>query len=329
MTARSTLICTVGTSLFYPNLTGLKPDEPDPTRAAVAAAFARRDASQIARALGAIPASDRLCGAEINSIAALQQRDLITANANLFFCHSDTADGLLIGAILKKRFELAGHPLAETRPIADLQDADPQRFKTRGLRNLAKEICKVIRSHGAPYSAINATGGYKAQIAIAVLMGQALDVPVYYKHERFDDIISFPPMPVSLDFDFWLATNDLLFDLSQSNEPVRLDEYRHRWNDRLETLVERVTIDGCEYIELSPTGQIFHDTFRERFRNLRGSTLPPPAPPERTRFRRSSHGIEAIFSDGSFTAKLDVKSTARTESEMDALVAALNDWLAT
>ena len=83
--------------------------------------------------------------------------------------------------------------MVEAREIDDLQDADPKRFRTKGLRNLAKVVCGVIRDYGAANCAINATGGYKAQIAIAVLMGQALGVPVYYKHERFDEIIAFPP----------------------------------------------------------------------------------------------------------------------------------------
>jgi len=36
--------------------------------------------------------------------------------------------------------------------------------------------------------AINATGGYKAQIATTALIGIALDIAVYYKHERFNEM---------------------------------------------------------------------------------------------------------------------------------------------
>src|SRR5438093_1489422 len=84
------------------------------------------------------------------------------------------------------------------------------------VRNLAKAVCQIIRDHGASSCAINATGGYKAQIAIAVLMGQALGVPVYYKHERFDEIIAFPPMPVALDFEVWMRLSGLLFALERA-----------------------------------------------------------------------------------------------------------------
>ncbi len=48
--------------------------------------------------------------------------------------------------------------------------------------------------------------------------------------------------------------------------------------ETLESLVDRETVDGVDYLELSPTGQIFHETFRERFRTTRDQVLPPAVP---------------------------------------------------
>lgn len=279
----TTLISTVGTSLFFPNLAGLKTDDADPLKAEIAGAFVARNWRAVAGFLAQLTPQERLCGAEVNSIASLMSRGFVAPEANLFFCHSDTDDGRAIGAILQTYYHNAGHPVVELRQIAGLQDADPRQFRTHGLRNLAKDICAVIRSYGAANCAINATGGYKAQIAIAVMMGQALHVPVYYKHERFDDIIAFPPMPVSLDFDVWLRASRMLFDLSATTEAVRADDYSDDWDDRCESLIERVTIDGVAFIELSAAGQIFHETFRERFRSVRDQILPPPALPGQKR----------------------------------------------
>ena len=194
-----TVICTVGTSLFRPNLAGLRADDPEPNRQALARAYAAGDWEAVAAGLGTHGPTDRLCGAEINSLASLVAKGYAAADANLVFCHSDTADGQAIGRILEVYFRRAGHSSVQARTITDLQDRDAWLFRTRGLRNLAREVCKVIRDYGAASCAINATGGYKAQIAIAVLMGQALGVPVYYKHELFDEIIAFPPMPVAFD----------------------------------------------------------------------------------------------------------------------------------
>jgi len=42
-----------------------------------------------------------------------------------------------------------------------------------------------------------------------------------------------------------------------------------------------VEIDGEQYLELSPTGQIFHETLQHRFNSVRDLVLPPPAPAKR------------------------------------------------
>ena len=273
-----TVICTVGTSLFRPNLAGLRADDPEPNRQALARAYAAGDWEAVAAGLGTHGPTDRLCGAEINSLASLVAKGYAAADANLVFCHSDTADGQAIGRILEVYFRRAGHSSVQARTITDLQDRDARLFRTRGLRNLAKEVCKVIRDYGAASCAINATGGYKAQIAVAVLMGQSLGVPVYYKHELFDEIISFPPMPVALDFEAWMRLSGLLFALQAALQPADLVEDYPGDAETLESLVDRETVDGVDYLELSPTGQIFHETFRERFRTTRDQVLPPAVP---------------------------------------------------
>lgn len=125
------------------------------------------------------------------------------------------------------------------------------------------------------HAAFNATGGYKAQIAVAVIMGQAVGVPVYYMHERFSEIIAFPPLPVAFDFEVWMRATEILTAVGK--EPHPRAAFEETWDERYESLVEVVEIDGAEYLELSAAGQIFHETFRERFRSARDQVLPPPA----------------------------------------------------
>lgn len=291
---KNTLICTVGTSLLRPNLLGLPDashyedwlrrqppaDQPHLTLEAVlalAAAFTRRDELTIAEELARLPGTTRLCGAEINSITDLIARDYCQDRSTLCFCHSDTAEGLQVARIIQHYYELQDYPV-ELYAIADLQDHDPKRFRTKGLRNLAKTVCRIIRERGAPFCAINATGGYKAQIAIGVLMGQALGAPVYYKHELFSEIIAFPPMPISLDHTLWMRHSGLLAALDRHDVLREADLDLEDWDERLETLVERVPIDGDTYLEISPTGQIFHETFEGHFESDRDQLLPPPVP---------------------------------------------------
>jgi putative CRISPR-associated protein (TIGR02619 family) len=377
MTRPSILICTVGTSLFRPNLEGLKKDLAagriqDDLRQ-LAQAYQQCDWPTVARELARLPPSERTCGAEINSIASMIEKEYVRADCGLFFLHSDTEDGRSIAAILSSYFQGQGHSPVETINVPDLQDQDPKRFRTKGLRNLARRICGVIRERSAAACAINATGGYKAQIAIAVLLGQAIGVPVYYKHELFSEIIAFPPMPVALDFDVWMRASGMLYDLERSElTPAAI--YADEWDEKYESLVERESIDGQDYLVLSATGQIFHDTFRERFRTAQDHVLPPAIPPAqkrsprledagwrgkhpeverfmqrvtdevsqvvqcatfyynpdlagRTRFRVGRDGIEGVYSDGSFTVKFRVETSAQTPGQQAAVVAALNDWL--
>ena len=69
MPAPHTLLCTVGTSLFYPNLSALaREPQADPVCAALARAYADQDWPEVAAHLRHLPPTERLCGAEINSL---------------------------------------------------------------------------------------------------------------------------------------------------------------------------------------------------------------------------------------------------------------------
>jgi putative CRISPR-associated protein (TIGR02619 family) len=311
------------------------------------------------------------------SLTTMLAQGHVAPDAGLYFFHSATADGRNIAAILRAYYQARGHNPVEAVEVTDLQDEDPKRFRTKGLHNLVRALCRVVRERTAAACAINATGGYKAQVAVAVLLGQALGIDVYYMHERFSEIIAFPPLPVALDFEVWMRASGLLLDLERSPEPIPFRAYAEDWDERFESLVERVPIDGEEYIELSPAGQIFHETFRERFRSARDQFLPPPAAPgrkqapnlksneghllrhreeierfltqvteevpqvilcvtsyfnpdlpQRTRFVDSKGKVEGIYSDGTFTVRFRVETTATTEGQRRAVVAALNGWLA-
>ncbi len=263
---RNILLCTVGTSLLNRDNFGGKRTANEVT-----------DWVALKADLAAAKSTDRGCGAEANSVASLIANDYAPKDAGIYLFHSDTEAGRQIAAVLQTDFSRRGHTPVMAVSVPDLQDADPKRFRTKGLRNLVKALCAKVRDHSADACAINATGGYKAQIAVAVLLGQALGIPVYYMHERFSEIIPFPPLPVALDFQVWMRASGILAALEQTAVDVPAAQFEEEWDERYESLVERVDIDGTEYLELSPAGQIFHETFRERFRSQRDQFLPPPA----------------------------------------------------
>lgn len=222
---RNTIICTVGTSLLS-NLKNLTPG--NSMEFELKNAFLKSDPRKIAEALHDFSPAERICGAEINTIASLKKmkryKDLDLKNFR--FLLSDTKEGEITGAIMQnylagawKKLELNQEPVCIIRKVENLQDERPWDFRHYGLRNLVKEISAAVREAGGlDACAIDATGGYKAQIAIAVMFGQMTGVPVFYKHERFNEIIDFPPLPVNFDFSLYEEYFDLLYRLCIGNE---------------------------------------------------------------------------------------------------------------
>ncbi|PHJ36970.1 hypothetical protein P378_19160 [Desulforamulus profundi] len=286
MSKAETIICTVGTSLLESNLKSL-PDTEDNFHKLLAGRY-KKDSDylqsrwkevqetknlylnnqdqKLGQFLASFPDDLMLNGAEINSIGCLLKRKDVDLR-RLIFLVSDTLSGLRMGEILKAyymaRQKELGLKFVDYQTVKGMQDEHPGSFRAQGLRNLVREIGKIIyESGGAEKMAINATGGYKAQIAVAVLIGQALDMPVYYKHERFNDIISFPPMPVSLDYSLVGRYGDLLSAFERgcvlSSDEIGQDI------EKIRPLLEEVEIDGQLYWELGAIGQIYLTGYRLR-----------------------------------------------------------------
>jgi len=263
---RHTLICTVGTSLKS-NL------ERDPARKTWADLYAQGRLKDLARALTSLSPQDRLLGAEINSIDSIISRGILTTPIYLYLLVSDTEDGQNIGELLKLYYLEDSNPRrfeqAEWQVLQGLTDANSQRFRREGLRHLVTAVAGIARKWRPEHVVINATGGYKAQISFAGLIGQALDIPVCYLFERFSEVITLPPQPVSLDLSFWLAHAHRFYLLAEDQgEPEALDP-------RFASLVEEIEVDGERLAGLTAMGQLFHETFRYRFAREKSQLLPP------------------------------------------------------
>ncbi len=252
----STLICTVGTSL----LSNLRRAERDPDRA---------NPIKLVKELQALDQSEKLLGAEINSNHSIMAQGRLSEPEKLFLCVSETADGLLSGRLLE-RFYAAQFAQTQAITIEGLQTEDPRRFRDHGLRNLVRTIADIVRQERARgrEPLINATGGFKAQISFAGLVGQVLEVPVFYQFESFRDVIELPPLPISFSFDYWLDHFEQLNALSQDLVPEA--EVRPGLE---EVLLLREEGLCC----LSSLGELFHRGYLERFRRNKANLLPPPA----------------------------------------------------
>jgi putative CRISPR-associated protein (TIGR02619 family) len=264
---RNRLISTVGTS-FLSNIRGEFRSTngiDNATHDALRQLLNEEKWDYLARELSKVPASARICGAEINSIAEAVKQERLTLEHIHFFV-SDTQDGRLMGRLLESYVIETGLSDLKTctvHPLADLQDDKPSRFKVYGLRNLVRELGKIVNQFSADALVIDATGGYKAQIAIAVVFGQALNIPVLYRHERFSEIIDFPPMPITFDYDL-LGQNAALLAAFERGDALTTREME-ALDEKVRVLLEEIEVDNDNVFELGAVGQIFLTGFRLRF----------------------------------------------------------------
>lgn len=239
----------------------------------------REEWSSLGRALTFLPPETRLLGAEINSVAAMFHKKLLRQPLErLVLLVSDTASGARIGTMLRYYFTDANSPLACSQvlvhTIAGLQDVDPTRFQLEGLPNLIRMLGGQARQWSASTMAINATGGYKAQIAFATVFGQAMSIPVYYKHELFNEIIAFPKVPFTMNLS--LVGENLRFwaNVSEPGAVFSYEELKElgapgseNWELML-PLLESVPEGEERYYSLSPLGLIYWEAYCARHPDL-------------------------------------------------------------
>ena len=272
---RDVLICTVGTSLFgHLN----NPDSPE-----LKAACEAKNAKGLSLLLLEQPPDARSLGAEINSITSILSRGRLQGRRRLVFLVSDTPDGAFIGQILRQYYEHSKNPYTfdavEIHTLEGLTDTDAQLFRTDGLRNLVRAIAKEVKKESSRRLVINATGGYKAQISFAGMIGQALEIPVCYLFERFSEVIELPPQPISLDVSFWLEHVATFFALNHNE----LGENPAAGDEKFASLVDEIRVNDHTLIGLSAVGQLFHETYQHWFELQRQMLLPPATdtPPEK------------------------------------------------
>lgn len=271
---RNTLICTVGTSLFG-NINWLSKDEPDHP---ICQAHAAKNWHQLAVELLKEEPTARRCGAEINSITSIVTNDNLDAQIRLIFLVSDTDDAGNIGKVLSHYYRAAENPIQfkvveNPKRLEGLNDASLDRFQRDGLKNLVIQISEEVRKYTPDAIAINATGGYKAQISFAGMIGQALSIPVYYLFERFTKVIELPPQPVSLDLTLWLNYYSL-FDQIVAAEALKTSQIQIDYDElTLSAMIEKEIIDNVEYIALTAMGQLFHERCRLQFRQQEKTLL--------------------------------------------------------
>lgn len=253
------LLCTVGTSMFsrMPELRTMDPQ-----------IAARRLTALLVPAEG---------GAEYETLHYhCRSGELIDPRTLHLIC-SDTDDGHAAARILMTAFRDDFLRIEITR-CRGLRDDDPRTFATRGLRSLVNELAGAIRRlRNQGYApAIDATGGYKPQIAHAVLVGQVMQVPVFYRYQGFPRVIELPPLPISLDPRVWF---DHLWFFDRLREEILPDREIPHGDDRVLPLLERED----RMVTLSPLGELMAAGADQLLAKAGGNLLPAPCtdPPQK------------------------------------------------
>lgn len=330
----STLLSTVGTSLLA--------GKPEDFRA-------------LLQQMESLEWSERAAGAELNSLHLLQRGNYVSADCRVHYFLSDSPEGELVGKVLGR---LIGSDRVRLHVVRDLDPRNPDRFARQGLARLAQEQCRVLSGLDPCYCALDATGGFKAQAGIAVSLGQALQIPVYYRHETFDRIIALPPLPVSLDVELWCRHAALFFEVAEG-----LSSLPDLPSDpRLKGMLEWANEDDHYLVSLNSTGVIFHEALRQRWPEVSRTLLPRDATKksvvnlsdhgwpnrqkllstmqkliERVPYVTRCHGaylnpslpkssvflikdetIHALCSDGSYTAGFAIRTTAKNRAQLEA-----------
>lgn len=194
--------------------------------------------------------------AETNSLSRL-----LVEGDNIVFLHSQTEEGLKCAQALCRHFERKGYR-SELCEVKDLLYTE-SRFKMRGLRSLVSIIIDLIRKEKKQGRKVvlNATGGFKAEIAYATLVGLLFNVPVYYIHEIFKEIIEMPPAPISWDYSL-MADNEEFFEwLSESDRPTAQVDARLR---NLPPEIRLLLVELDDVTTLSPAGEAFYEAYLHR-----------------------------------------------------------------
>lgn len=150
-------------------------------------------------------ASDpRAASAELNAlIGLLGDESELGKNIGVSLVYTETRESKLCAGALKRYFTKKGVHVSELKlrgvelPAVGGDDlAERKKLAERGLEEFRDKvndhISRLKRQKPLLKIFFNATGGYKAEIAILYALGKTLGIPVYYLHETYKCVIDLP-----------------------------------------------------------------------------------------------------------------------------------------
>ncbi len=229
----------------------------------------------------------RTLGAEINATEQILGGLRLSSGApsapfEICFIASETPDGRWTSELLARYYrEVRGLEKSSWKEIEGLCPTNPDRFTSVGLRSLVSQCAESLREAAGRGLAcvINATGGFKAQISVAALLGQTLGAPVVQLFEGFPHCIEMPAIPLEIDKEVWLTNYDLFARLVREKEVPEKDFPFHEIDPAIMGLLERRGENGATAYSLSPALELM----RQGFLSQSADSMEEPPPASRSR----------------------------------------------
>jgi len=213
--------------------------------------------------------------AETNSL----NKGRISDNDYVYFICGENPEGMLCAGILNDLYK-ESH-LCEMVPVKGLTP-QAEAFRRHGMRCLIDEIVRVIERHDGN-AVIHATGGFKAQIAIATLIGILFRLKVLYLYESFDEVVSLPEIPLGFNYEALFASRGEFFQLLDAKDFTMSDEIYARLSESLKHCFYKDDVQ--KKYNLTPLGRAMFNAFE---RQLGGADSPVPI---------SVHGESALWGE--------------------------------
>jgi putative CRISPR-associated protein (TIGR02619 family) len=212
--------------------------------------------------------------AETNSLLKIA-----TPDNEIVLLYTTTVDGERCAKEVKRYLKSNNWSNVRLRQLPlEQNEAQFERSGLRALVNILVEEIEKAQRH-QKVAIINATGGFKAEIAYTTMVGMVFQVPVKYIYQDFEKPVTFPSLPINWNIDLFLEY-DWFFDWidaecrKQSEVAQRLKGIDKK--DQEKILQFLLPPDADDEVFFSPAGEILWKRLHSQ-RVLAESVEDPPS----------------------------------------------------
>ncbi len=233
-----TIITTTGTSLLTNTARELKKPPSSVTDEEIRHFFEQTGAAK--------------ASAETNSLLKIA-----TSNDEVVLLYTSTSEGARCAKQVENYLKNKGWKGLRSRQLS-LEQNEAQ-FERHGLRHLVdiliNEITKAQKQQREVI--INATGGFKAEIAYTTMVGMIFQVPVKYIYQDFQQPITFPALPIVWNIDL-LVEYESFFEWigADYRDSLEVEQRLKAIPDREQVQALLLPPDADGIVLLSPAGEI-------------------------------------------------------------------------